>query len=113
MASTYFEGRPPKSVNLYWRRLRVADIPLNDQKEFDVWLRDQWYKKDALMEEYLNKGRFPALPGAEAEYIETEVRTRYPWEILQILTVVGITGLLWHNVRKLLQTVSTKVGVFV
>lgn len=62
------------------------------------------------MEEYLNKGRFPPSPEGKVQYVETEVRTRYPWEILQIFTVVGITGLLWHNVRKLLHTVSAKVG---
>lgn len=58
------------------------------------------------MEEYLNKGRFPPLSGAEVDYVETEVRTRYPWEILQIFSVVGICALLWHNVRRLLQMVS-------
>ncbi|KID97136.1 Phospholipid/glycerol acyltransferase, partial [Metarhizium majus ARSEF 297] len=113
LASTYFQGRPPKSVNLYWRRFRVADIPLDDQKEFDIWLRDQWYKKDALMEEYLKKGRFPALTGGKTEYVETEVRTRHPWEILQIFTVVGTAGLLWHNARRFLSTIAAKVGIMV
>ncbi|TWU77643.1 hypothetical protein ED733_008065 [Metarhizium rileyi] len=113
LASTYFEGRPPKSVNLYWRRLRVADIPLNDQKEFDIWLRDQWYQKDALMEEYLNNGRFPALPGAKTKYVETDVRTRYPWEVLQIFSVVGIAALLWHNLQKAVSTISAKAGTAV
>ena len=51
LSSTYFQGRPPKSINLYWRRFRMSDIPLDDQKEFDLWLREQWYKKDELMEE--------------------------------------------------------------
>ncbi|KAG6280144.1 hypothetical protein E4U47_001496 [Claviceps purpurea] len=110
LCSTYFEGRPPKSVNLYWRRFKVADIPLDDPKEFELWLRDQWYKKDALMEQYLNTGRFPPLSGDKVDYVETEVRTRYPWEILQIFSVVGICGLLWHNMRRLLQTVSGKLA---
>ncbi|KAG6146989.1 hypothetical protein E4U28_007979 [Claviceps purpurea] len=110
LCSTYFEGRPPKSVNLYWRRFKVADIPLDDPKEFELWLRDQWYKKDALMEQYLNTGRFPPLSGDKIDYVETEVRTRYPWEILQIFSVVGICGLLWHNMRRLLQTVSGKLA---
>ncbi|KAG6143224.1 hypothetical protein E4U12_001658 [Claviceps purpurea] len=110
LCSTYFEGRPPKSVNLYWRRFKVADIPLDDPKKFELWLRDQWYKKDALMEQYLNTGRFPPLSGAKVDYVETEVRTRYPWEILQIFNVVGICGLLWHNMRRLLQAVSGKLA---
>ncbi|GAO18023.1 uncharacterized protein UV8b_00864 [Ustilaginoidea virens] len=113
LTSTYFQGRPPKSVNLYWRRFKITDIPLDDPREFDLWLRDQWYKKDALMEEYLDKGRFPAMHGAEVEYVETEVRTRYPWEILQIFTVVGLCGLTWHNVRRLLHMAGAKMGFLV
>ncbi|KAG5931527.1 hypothetical protein E4U53_001719 [Claviceps sorghi] len=109
LCSTYFEGRPPKSVNLYWRRFKLADIPLHDAKEFDLWLRDQWYKKDTLMEQYLNKGRFPPSSGAGVGYVETEVRTRRPWEILQIFTIVGICSLLWYNARRLLRTVSGKL----
>merc|ERR1719284_1707770 len=46
LSSTYFQGRPPKSVNLYWRRFRVSDIPLDDPKAFGDWLLAEWYKKD-------------------------------------------------------------------
>ncbi|KAF8533795.1 hypothetical protein BDD12DRAFT_863490, partial [Trichophaea hybrida] len=28
--STFFQGRPPKSVNMHWRRFAVKDIPLTD-----------------------------------------------------------------------------------
>jgi len=110
LSSTYFQGRPPKSINLYWRRFRMSDIPLDDQKEFDLWLREQWYKKDELMEEYLTTGRFPPMAGAKAGFVETSVRTRQPWEILQVFTVVGICGLLWNNVRRLLHAASKGLG---
>lgn len=59
--STYFAGHAPKSVNFHWRRFRIADIPLDNQEEFEVWLRNEWYKKDELMEAYLNDGRFPEI----------------------------------------------------
>ncbi|KYK57147.1 1-acylglycerol-3-phosphate acyltransferase [Drechmeria coniospora] len=106
LASTYFQGRPPKSVNFYWRRFRMADIPLDDQKKFDAWLREEWYKKDQLMEKYLTTERFPAMAGAKQPFIETTVRTKYPWEILQVFTVVGICGLLWNSMRKLATAVA-------
>lgn len=106
LAATYFQGRAPKSVNLHWRRFAMADIPLDDQTAFDVWLRKEWYKKDALMEEYLTTGRFPALVGAKVDYIETEVKTRNPLEILQIFSIVGIFFLTWNNVRKAMQAVA-------
>ncbi|TQS34716.1 hypothetical protein Golomagni_04890 [Golovinomyces magnicellulatus] len=107
LAATYFEGRSPKSVNLYWRRFRVADIPLDNAEKFDEWMRQQWYKKDALIEEYLNKGRFPPMTDGVKDYIETEVRTRYPWEILQVFSVVGIAALVWRNLRKVASTIGS------
>ena len=111
LASTYFQGRPPKSVNFYWRRFAVADIPLDNQEKFDVWLREEWYKKDALIEQYLTTGRFPAMAGAETDYIEAEVNTRRSWEIAQVFAVVGICGLVWNNVRKAWQVASKLVGL--
>ncbi|KAF7563582.1 hypothetical protein G7046_g539 [Stylonectria norvegica] len=93
LQSTYFQGRPPKSVNFYWRRFPIAEIPLEEQEKFDLWLRDQWYKKDALMEEYITTGRFPAMAGGKVDFIETSCRTRRPWEILQIFSIVATVGL--------------------
>jgi hypothetical protein len=110
LAST-FQGRPPKSVNFYWRRFHMNEIPLDDAKKFDLWIRDLWYQKDALMEEYLTTGRFPATVGTKTPYIETAIRTRYPWEILQVFTVVGVCGLVWNNVRKLLSAAGGFVGL--
>ncbi|KAJ4302049.1 hypothetical protein N0V88_002185 [Collariella sp. IMI 366227] len=98
LGGTYIRGQPPKSVNFYWRRFRLADIPLDSPEVFDLWLRERWYEKDAFMEQYVSTGRFPASPVAvltkgQEPFLETEVRTRYPWEILQIFTVLGAFGL--------------------
>jgi hypothetical protein len=61
-------------------------------------LRERWYEKDALIEQYVSTGRFPpspdkAVPGARDGFLETEVRTRYPWEFLQIFSALGAFGL--------------------
>ncbi|KAI9155103.1 putative acyltransferase [Paramyrothecium foliicola] len=111
LSSTYFQGRPPKSVNFYWRRFRIADLPLDDQTKFEAWLREEWYKKDQLMEQYMTTGRFPALAGSEVEFVETAVRTRYPWEILQVFTVVGICALVWNNILKAIQAAKKIIGL--
>jgi len=107
LASTYFQGRPPKSVNFYWRRFSVADIPLGDQEKFDQWLHQRWCEKDALMEEYLSTGRFPASPivpgsinGDVEAFVETEVRTKHWWEFVQIFVVLGAFGLLSNVLSK-------------
>ncbi|KAM0205434.1 hypothetical protein ACHAPA_009706 [Fusarium lateritium] len=107
LVSTYFQGRAPKSVNFYWRRFRLSDMPLDDQEAFNLWLREEWYKKDALMEEYLTTGRFPAMAGSKLDHIETEVKTRQPWEILQVFAVIGTVGLIWYNIQKSVVTAKS------
>jgi 1-acyl-sn-glycerol-3-phosphate acyltransferase len=106
LSGTYFRGQPPKSVNFYWRRFLVDDIPLDNQEQFGLWLRERWYEKDALMEQYLSTGRFPANPANtltkdREEFLETEVRTRYPFEFLQIFSVLAGFGLLVNLILKL------------
>ncbi|KAI1767971.1 acyltransferase-domain-containing protein [Hypoxylon sp. FL1150] len=95
LSSTYFQGRPPKSVNFYWRRFALADMPLDDQEKFDVWLRERWYEKDALLEQYVSTGRFPANGAGIKGHVETEVRTQYWWEFVKIFVMLGTFGMIF------------------
>ncbi|KAK5018373.1 acyltransferase-domain-containing protein [Cryomyces antarcticus] len=119
LRSTYFQGRPPKSVNMYWRRFWVGDIPVGDKDAFDKWLLERWREKDELLEQYVQTGRFPADEGSDSlitngngaagkgaaaagsGYIETEVRPRQPLEFLQIFSPVAATVLLINVIWKL------------
>lgn len=58
------------------------------------------------MEIFMKEGRFPPMTGSATPYVETEVRTRSPFEILQIFSVVGIAALMWNNVQKLYTAVN-------
>ncbi|KAL2013492.1 hypothetical protein VTN00DRAFT_1017 [Thermoascus crustaceus] len=103
LRSTYLQGRPPKSVNMHWRRFAVSEIPLDDQKEFEAWLIARWVEKDQLLEEFYEKGRFPTeLEGsisggvsddqksaASAGYVETDVRLAHWTEAGQIFAVLA------------------------
>ncbi|AEO56704.1 hypothetical protein MYCTH_2301905 [Thermothelomyces thermophilus ATCC 42464] len=105
LGGTYIKGQTPKSVNFYWRRFRIADMPLESQEKFEAWLRERWYEKDALMEQYISTGRFPPNPADAVSrglepFLETEVRTRYPWEFLQIYSVLGAFGLIVNFLLK-------------
>ncbi|KAL1969048.1 hypothetical protein VTN77DRAFT_882 [Rasamsonia byssochlamydoides] len=105
LRSTYGQGRPPKSVNMYWRRFAVSDIPLDDQKDFEAWLLARWREKDELLEEFFENGRFPSdlassispkgsldqREEATRGYIETDIRLAHWSEIGQIFAV--LTGL--------------------
>ncbi|KAJ9651363.1 hypothetical protein H2198_009365, partial [Neophaeococcomyces mojaviensis] len=59
----YLEGRPPKSVSMYWRRFAVKNIPIHDEKAFALWLIARWREKDLLIENYYIHGHFPADTG--------------------------------------------------
>ncbi|KAH7410323.1 acyltransferase-domain-containing protein [Phaeosphaeria sp. MPI-PUGE-AT-0046c] len=60
LRSTFFEGRPPKSVNMHWRRFRIDSIPIHNTKAFEVWLRNRWREKDYMLEYFNRNNRFPA-----------------------------------------------------
>lgn len=111
LKSTYFQGRPPKSVNMHWRRFAVSTIPIDDTKEFEEWLRQRWIEKDELLEHYVQTGRFPADdeegPSADggkvvkgAGHIETEVKPASPIEFFQIFLPVMAMGLVINVVVK-------------
>lgn len=87
LRSSLFEGRPPKSVNMYWRRYRIQDIPTDNDEAFGRWLTNRWREKDYLLEYFYKFGSFPsedptvALQAVEgkkepkhAKTISTEVR---------------------------------------
>jgi hypothetical protein len=60
LRSSFFEGRPPKSVNMHWRRFHIDDIPIDSPKAFDVWLRNRWREKDYMLEYFTRHQTFPA-----------------------------------------------------
>lgn len=60
LRSSFFEGRPPKSVNMHWRRFHIDSIPIHNTKAFEVWLRNRWREKDYMLEYFNRHTRFPA-----------------------------------------------------
>ena len=106
VGASYFGGRPPKSVNMYWRRFRVDSIPLDDPRKFELWLRLRWREKDKFIDHYLRTGRFPADTGSNnnhkgeslhgAGHIEAEVRPKYWYEFLQVFAPIGLFALVLY-----------------
>ena len=115
LRSMYLQGRPPPSVNMYWRRFAIADIPLEDHDKFELWLRERWYEKDAFLEQYLTTGRFPADHAAtngamtngtvKEEFIETEVKLAHWYEIGNIFVVLATFGLVANLLARVWDTV--------
>lgn len=88
---------------MYWRRFAIKDIPLDNAEEFDLWLRERWYEKDALIEQYVTTGRFPgskqvtndATTGEEKEkFIEAYIKLGHWYEVAYIFVVLATVGLI-------------------
>jgi 1-acyl-sn-glycerol-3-phosphate acyltransferase len=100
----YLEGRPPKSVHMYWRRFAIKDIPFQNEKTFDLWLIARWREKDLLMENYLRTGRFPADKGTTkyttgrvvkgTGHSEVQIRSSHWYEFLQIFAPMGALAMI-------------------
>ncbi|KAI9823800.1 MAG: hypothetical protein M1826_007621 [Phylliscum demangeonii] len=132
LRTSFIEGMPPKSVNMYWRRFRVSSIPLDDAKDFERWLHDRWVEKDRLLERYMQTGCFPPIAEADdplelagveqkspvdrpgARYIETAVQQASRWEFCQIFLgpmAVGMALLAYcklAGLRSLVQEASDR-----
>ena len=104
---------------MYWRRFKVASIPIDDPTKFEAWLIEQWRIKDDLLEQYVQNGRFPADDccdhptevdyGGQTDsktlsgsgFIETEVKLAHWYEIGQIFVVLAAFGLVFNIGAKL------------
>lgn len=60
LKSSFFEGRPPKSVNMYWRRYRISEIPVDNDEAFGRWLQNRWREKDYILEYFYKFNQFPS-----------------------------------------------------
>ncbi|PSK54140.1 hypothetical protein B9Z65_7946 [Elsinoe australis] len=115
LRSVYFQGRAPKSVNMHWRRFKVADMPVHDKEAMEKWVMERWREKDELLEQHHRTGRFPSDVEAitienkkvEDPFIETEVRPKHPIEFLQIFVPVTAVALICNVLIKLLDFVTT------
>ncbi|KAI7280781.1 acyltransferase-domain-containing protein [Hortaea werneckii] len=100
LRSVYFQGRPPKSVNMHWRRYKVSEIPVDDKEAMSQWVLQRWREKDELLETFNKTGKFPGdkeavlIEGAPQEkewktaYINTEVKPKTCGEFLQLFMPV-------------------------
>ena len=81
---------------MHWRKFNVDKIPLGeDQKEeFDKWLQDRFYEKDALLDDFYKHGSFTKEKIAVC--VRTEVRLKNPigdvFSIFAVLALVAVVG---------------------
>ena len=95
---------------MHWRRFRIADMPLHDEKEFSDWVLKRWREKDDLIQYFVENNRFPADEGVSnvggvevkgAGIIETEVRPVKWGEWVQVYIPTGALALVANVVLKM------------
>jgi lysocardiolipin and lysophospholipid acyltransferase len=101
---------------MHFRRFRIDDIPLHDEKIFSDWVLARWREKDDLLQYFVENNRFPADEGVTpstkdgnaikgAGWIETEVRPVKWGEWIQVFIPTAALGLVLNVVMKLLNIV--------
>lgn len=122
LRGTYFQGRSPKSVNMHWRRFRIADIPLDDEKTFSDWVLARWREKDDLLQYFVENNHFPADEGVTPNvnggqpikgtgWIETEVRPVKWAEWVQVFIPSAALALVINVLVKMINMVLRLVSV--
>ncbi|KAF3199944.1 hypothetical protein TWF106_003523 [Orbilia oligospora] len=132
LRAQYLQGRPPKSVNLHFRRFRISEIPYNNTKEFEQWMRARWTEKDEMMETYMQTGRLPGddeevevlsnggminpgkkvgtTPTGKGNVVETAVKLRNWLEVPKMFVVPGTALLMYHLVGKIGKIAAIAAG---
>lgn len=106
LKSSLFEGRPPKSVNMYWRRFKICEVPFEDDEQFSRWLINRWREKDYLLEYYYKFGNFPSQEPAKA-LLAVEGK-KQPQHAKSISTSVKGGG--WDEFLSIFGPVTTAAG---
>ena len=106
-------GIPPRTVHFHWRQIPLDKVPIgtvrtsarpkhiaeeisqDEKREFEEWLRAEWRRKDELMGQFGETGRFDE-PGTKqgGKVVEFEVRMRKKDWIMLVSGPVGLAALL-------------------
>lgn len=106
LRSSFFEGRPPKSVNMYWRRFRISEIPIDNDEAFSRWLTNRWREKDYILEHFYKHNTFPADSPAKA--MEDINNKKEPKNAKMISTEVKAGG--WDEFLSIFGPITAAAG---
>ena len=59
LGQLFYNGNAPKQVHYHVSYIPVKEIPRTSADEFGEWLRDRFYEKDRLLDEFYQTGQFP------------------------------------------------------
>lgn len=59
LGKLFFDGIAPKQVHYHLSYIALKEIPRGSADEFGEWLREKYYEKDRLLDEFYKTGKFP------------------------------------------------------
>lgn len=59
LGKLFFNGISPRQVHYHLSYIPLKEIPRGSADEFGEWLRERYYEKDRLLDEFYKMGRFP------------------------------------------------------
>jgi 1-acyl-sn-glycerol-3-phosphate acyltransferase len=59
LGKLFFNGFSPKQVHYHLSYISLKEIPRESADEFGEWLRERYYEKDRLLDEFYKTGQFP------------------------------------------------------
>lgn len=107
LKSSLFEGRPPTSVNMYYRRYKISEIPYQDDEQFERWLINRWREKDYILEYFYKFGNFPAEDPAKAILAADGKRKPVPAKAIS----TSVKGGGWDEFLSIFGPITTAAGV--
>lgn len=103
LSNIFLRGKAPKMVDIYVRAIKLHDIPLDDDDEFQNWLLDVWKRKDDLLENYYKEGAFGLDPELNSSIVgPCKVSTLSIFSIL-LLPVLTLMLLVYIALKKVLK----------
>lgn len=106
LKSSLFEGRPPKSVNMYFRRFKISEIPYQDDEQFQSWLLNRWREKDYMLEYFYKFNSFPAEDPAKAMLAAEGKRKPKPARAIN----TSVKGGGWDEFLSIFGPITTAAG---
>ena len=59
LGQLFFAGNAPSQVHYHLSYIPLKEIPRQSADEFGEWLRERFYEKDRLLDEFYKNGKFP------------------------------------------------------
>ncbi|KAF7193650.1 putative acyltransferase [Pseudocercospora fuligena] len=106
LKSSLFEGRPPKSVNMFFRRFKISEIPYQDDEQFQSWLVNRWREKDYMLEYFYKFGSFSAEDPAKAMLAAEGKRKPKPAKAIN----TSVKGGGWDEFLSIFGPITTAAG---